>query len=205
MKKILILSFLLLFCIHSFVLAATSMESKLASELAQINGVKMARISFTLEEGIVTGAEVNIRSKAGYKFTKEQKSVIKSFVASSAPGLTVENVLLNISEDPVISFATNLVFSKSPETEKKLATKLAGLMEVKEIYVNFTGSDKNFLGEYPVQPKAAILVKLPANFEFDDKKIFSIVNSLCKSVQDLSIENVMIIDTGGQNVFQMIK
>lgn len=205
MKKILILSVLMLFFINSVVLAATSIEAKLASELARINGVKMARVSFTLEEGIVTDATVNIRSKAGYKFTKEQKSVIKSFVASSAPGLTVENVVLNISEEPVISFATNLVFSKSPEIEKKLATKLAGLMEVKEIYVNFTGSDKNFLGEYSIKPKAAILVKLPDKYEFDDKKIFSIVDSLCKSVQDLSMENIMIIDTRGQNVFQMVK
>jgi flagellar biosynthesis/type III secretory pathway M-ring protein FliF/YscJ len=205
MKKILILSVVILFFINSVVLAATSMEAKLASELARINGVKMALISFTLEEGLVTGAAVNIRSKAGYKFTKEQKSVIKSFVASSAPGLIVENVALNISEDPVISFATNLVFSKSPETEKKLATKLASLMPVQEIYVNFTGSEKNFLGEYSVKPVAAILVKLPENYEFDDEKVLSIVDTLCKSVQDLSMENIMIINTRGQNVFQMIK
>ena len=202
MKKILILSVVILYFINSAVLAATSIEAKLASELTRINGVKMAFINFTLEEGIVTGATVNIRSKAGYKFTKEQKSVIKSFIASSAPGLIVENVSLTVSEDPVIAFATNLVFSKSSETEQKLAAKLAGLMPVQEIYVNFTGSEKNFLGEYSIKPKAAILVKLPENYEFDDKKILSIVESLCKSVQDLSMENIMIIDTGGRMYFR---
>ncbi|OQA17221.1 MAG: hypothetical protein BWY64_02187 [bacterium ADurb.Bin363] len=77
-------------------------------------------------------------------------------------------------------------------------------MPVEEIYINYINPGKNFLGEYKIKPRVAVIVKIIPGKELREKAIFDLVDALCKTVKDLSIENILIIDTDAHNIFQLI-
>jgi len=206
-KKLVFLVSIVLFCINVFSISyggESTLETRLTQELTRIKGVKMAQVSLTLEGKDITEAQVDIRSQSGYKFTKEQKTVIIDFIAYSAPGLIPENIKLNISNEPLISFPTNSVPYISTSIEEQIATKVKGKLPVEEIYINYINPGKNFLGEYKIKPRVAVIVKIIPGKELREKAIFDLVDALCKTVKDLSIENILIIDTDAHNIFQLI-
>ena len=183
-----------------------TLEDRLVAELSAMKGVKLAQISFTLDgHGDITGADVNVRVNTAYEMGEVEKNAIINFVVFSTSKLTPENVALNISEEPVISFGTGSYPYEPFMIEDDIEAAILNTLPVEEVYVNLVKSRTNILGEFEVMSKAAVLIKLPQDYLYDVKEVFSIVDFLTDSVKDLPMDNILIIDNEGNSLFEIVQ
>lgn len=201
-KIFLILSLILILTGNVF--ASGTLEDLLANQINAMKGIKMVDVTFSIENKKITAATVTIRPEPGFAVKDEEKNAIMDFVLYSTSDLKAENITVNITKDPVIA-SPGVVKHNVSQLEKDICGAIKKSLPVLDVYVNIITSKKNFLGGLEVTPKAAIILKITNNYKLEEKELFSVVDFLCKSVKDLSMDNILIIDHYGYILFQVVK
>jgi len=206
MKIVKVVFMVVLFCFFiSFQSFAETLEDRLCSELSKMKGIKMSQIQFSLDDQKeIIGAVVNIRVNTAYEMSEIQRGAIVNYIVYSTPRLIPENVKLNVSEEPLVNLSAGSVPYKSLLIEDKIATTIVSTLPVEEVFVNLVEGHVNFLGEFDSMAKAAVLVKLPKGYEYDDREVFSIALFISDSVENLPLNNILIIDCDGNSLFEVV-